>query len=366
MRAVKRPVTGRLIPAVMVFCSLGIFGDSLQPVWAGEVLAGDAKTEAATSGAGMPGAVSVPRPGAGGGAAIPGVSWRDGITGLSGDANGQVIAVGPNGLVLEVGDQSRRLVPRSPTGERDYLSIVDNGKGGFWLSDRLGGVSLLGVDKKLATAQTTGAEGAIFDLALLLDGSLMGVGEFGSVITLPVGGDEWLLVELPWEILLAKLQATEGDVIPHLYAICEAGDGTVYLAGEYGVVLVRQGLDWQLSRDADIHGNLFDCGVSPAGEVLAVGQLGRGSLLINGEWQDMERMSEKDLFAVAWASDRFVAVGESGLVVGLAPDSSTSWRSHELVPEGMPARWLAAVLPISEKKVLLAGSGGRLQWLALP
>lgn len=285
------------------------------------------------------------------------LTWRDNITDVAIGPAGRIIGVGSAGLVINVGDPIARIVPRSLSGHRDFLSISSDGKGNYWLADRAGKISLLDAQSNLEEAQSTAVEGAIFKLTRLIDGSLLGVGEFGSVISLPVGGNEWKVLRLPWDQLLdSAFRDDQGDVIPHLYGICQAADGAIYITGEYGLVLVRREGTWQISYRADSKGNLFACAASPSGEIVAVGQRGRALILRGSVWSDLSAEVQKDLYAVTSIETGFVAAGEHGIVLALNPgsDSQPTWKKLKL---SSPPRWLSAILAVDEG-LLVVGNGG--------
>lgn len=293
------------------------------------------------------------------------LTWWDNITDMAIGPGGRIIGVGSAGLVIDVGDFVARIVPRSLSGHRDYLSAASDGKGNYWLADRTGKVSLLDAQGNLGDAQTTTAEGALFKLIRLIDGSLLGVGEFGSVLSLPVGSDDWEVLRLPWDQLLSSaFRDGEGDVIPHLYGVCQTRDGTIYITGEYGLVLVRIEGIWQISYRPDRKGNLFACATLPTGEVVAVGQLGRALLLRGSAWSDLPVEVQKDLYAVTSAKTGFVAVGEHGVVLALKPDSDSqpAWQKLNLPS---PPRWLSAILAVDEG-LLVVGNGGYISRLQSP
>ena len=295
----------------------------------------------------------------------PELTWRDNITDVAIGPAGRVIGVGSAGLVINVGDLVSRIVPRSLSGHRDFLSASSDGKGNYWLADRAGNISLLDAQGNLGEAQITAAEGALFKLTRLVDGSLLGAGEFGSVMSLPIGGDDWEVLRLPWDQLLGSaFREDEGDVVPHLYGICQARDGTVYITGEYGLVLVRVEGIWQISYQPDSKGNLFACAASPSGEVVAVGQLGRALLLRGSAWSDLPVEIQKDLYAVTSAKIGFVAAGEHGVVLTLNPDSDRqpAWQKLSL---SSPPRWLSAILTVDEG-LLVVGNGGYISRLPSP
>lgn len=285
------------------------------------------------------------------------LTLRDNITDVTIGPAGRIIGVGSAGLVINVGDPISRIVSRSLSGHRDFLSISSDGKGNYWLADRAGKIYLLDAQANLGEARTTAAEGAIFKLTRLVDGSLLGVGEFGSVISLPVGGNEWEVLRLPWDQLLdSAFRDDQGDVIPHLYGICQTADGTIYITGEYGLVLVRSEGTWQISYRADSKGNLFACAASPSGDVVAVGQRGRALLLKGNVWSDLSVEVQKDLYTVTSAETGFVVAGEHGVVLALNPDSDNqpAWKKLNL---SSPPRWVSAILAV-DKGFLVVGNGG--------
>lgn len=323
-------------------------------------------SEPEESGMGMSAAIPAPHPGLNTNRGSD-LTWRDGITDLAASADGQVIAVGPTGLVMDLGTVATRLIPRAASGERSFLAVAADEAGTYWVADRQGQVSRFGARGELFPAQDTGAQGALFKLARLADGSLLGVGEFGSVVALPEGTRQWRALELPWPGLLKTLQDREGDVVPHLYGVCQAPNGDLYLTGEYGLILARTSAGWHVSREADSSGNLFACAASADGSVLAVGQIGRAVLLSGEGWRQLPAGTPNDLYAVAWDDGDFVAVGDQGAVLALrggAADAEPVWRAST-PSSAVSVRWLSAILA-TDNQFVVAGSGGYIERLSLP
>ena len=320
-------------------------------------------TESTEGGISMPGAVVLP---ASGDSTPPGdITWRDNIADMISGLDGQLLAVGPAGLILNLNDGSRRLLPRTAIGSRDFLAAAVAGSGSFWLADRFGHVLLLDDEGHLSDPQETGAEGALFKLLRLTDGTLLGVGEFGSVVSLMPGGRQWQNHELPWGDLLQTLYETEGEVIPHLYGVCQDVNGTVYVTGEFGLVLSWNQQSWQLARQTDGNGNLFACAVSAQHDLIAVGQLGTAVLKIDDTWHSTPVQSGHDLYTVTPTKAGFAAAGNLGQVVAIEPRSSKGFQWYSVPLPTPPPGWLSSILHLNNE-LLVAGSGGYFNRISTP
>ena len=87
-------------------------------------------------------------------------TWRDNIVDLTVGTDGQVIGVGPVGLIANLTDTDSRMVPRGLAGENDYLAVAIDGNGGYWLADRDGRVARMDGNGNVGEARDTGAGGA--------------------------------------------------------------------------------------------------------------------------------------------------------------------------------------------------------------
>ncbi|MEM7269838.1 MAG: hypothetical protein AAF401_11360 [Pseudomonadota bacterium] len=241
---------------------------------------------------------------------VPPVTNRSIYWGLSFGPDGELVAVGENGLILTRAAGATDWVDASRTSEVGNIfglsfgpdgEAVAVGQGGFILTRDAG----LGhwVDVSLPDEGRT-----IYGLSFGPDGEVVAVGQGGLIVRRASGAADWVDVSHP-------------DERRWLYGLGFGPDGEAVAVGASGLIMTRAAgtADWiDVSRpdeDRSLHGFSF----GPDGEALAVGQ---GGLILTraagaGDWVDVSLSDEdRTLWDLSFGPDgEVVAVGQGGLIV---------------------------------------------------
>lgn len=306
-------------------------------------------------------------PGENGDAGRPLIEKRDAFFDAARPRAGLVVAVGKWGKILRSEDEGRswHLVSSPVTQDLLSLSFRDEshgavvGTGGTYLESMDGGSTWaarpLGTDRQLITVRFASGLGLV-------------VGAFGTLLRSESGGDDWKPVDVDWQEILPEISDTLGAVEPYLFdvAICDAS--TVFLVGEYGLVLSSRdaGLTWRREHGgALLDRHLFAAVCLDDGSVVAAGQ--GGEILVrdasDATWLPAESPVPYDLYGLATlgGASSLVAVGDLGTLLV----SETGGRSFRKLAFGLPEasapsapryRWISSAVPAAE--LLLVGESG--------
>ena len=189
-------------------------------------------------------------------------------------------------------------------------------------------------------------EQPLFDIWAESADHAIAVGAYGLLLETADGGKTWD-------------QRTLDEKEPHLYQFAEAGDGALYLAGEFGSLYlsVDRGATWE-KLASPYEGSFFGILTLGDGSVLAFGL--RGNLFRStdrGEtWTAVGSGTKTGLFCGLQVDDRTVVLAGLGGMLVISEDGGTSFRA---VNSG--SRLAISKLVGAGDRFLAVGEGG-IRW----
>jgi photosystem II stability/assembly factor-like uncharacterized protein len=255
----------------------------------------------------------------------------------------QGLAVGVGGEVLVSGDGGATWTPEAGVpSDKSLLGLAV--AGGKALAVGQSGLILRrGRDGAWSTADS-GTTERLFGVDFNEAGTAVAVGSFGRIVLSADGGATWRSVAPAW----ADASFTEQGMEPHLYAVEVATDGTITVAGEFGLVLRSrdQGQTWQVLHRGEA--SVFALHLRDDDIGYAVGQGGMILRTADGgeSWSDVTSGSNANLLGVDTAPTgqvmvtamRDMLVSDDGIVwTRLATgDFGSAWYSGVAVLAGEP------------------------------
>lgn len=145
-----------------------------------------------------------------------------------------------------------------------------------------------------------------------------------------------------------------------LNGIAFVDDDRGWVVGEFGTMLRTEdgGASWTEAEPV-VESSLMAVAFNPGGQGVAVGLEGLVILTDDGsEWRIVDTGFEQHLFAVAWAGDHWVAVGEDGILARSAREDAETWRAGRIAPN--LRTWHTAVIPVDGRFYLAGATLSRL------
>ena len=195
----------------------------------------------------------------------------------------------------------------------------------------------------------SGPSEPLLDIWFKNDNEGYAVGSYGAFLATTDGGEHWQ----------NKALSLDNPDKMHLNRFIGSDDGTLYIAGEAGMVFRSsdQGSSWE-RLDVPYDGSLFGILTPADGQVLVHGL--RGNILHSSDkgdsWQPVP--SDVAIILVQGAVDdgKVLLVGAAGTVLQANLDGSDIQERHH------PARpTFSAVLPLDGDAILLVGTGGAIK-----
>ncbi len=263
------------------------------------------------------------------------------------------LAVGASGLIL-IGDASGKRWQRIDSGTKDnWFAAIDLKDDGFLIAGPAGRLAHINSQGKLEQMTPIDTKSAILSLTRF-DDRLYAAGEFGALFISVDEGRSWQAENMPWRLYLQEAWKELGESKPHLFGSCLSDDRrTLYMVGEYGLVLRLHGGIWTQVHGGKVQPAIFAC--ANRGDTLyAVGQ--RGTLIRSKDqgksWVD-QRFTDADLYAALPTSEGVFFAGD------LAAFGACVNECRQIFVPDLP-RWTLQLLATGEAgQVLLLGSGLR-------
>lgn len=197
-------------------------------------------------------------------------------------------------------------------------------------------------------------ESRLFDVSLNTGGLAAAVGEFGSILVSHDGGRKWQALSLNWPDYIESL----GGIVvePHLYSVHVAEDGSITLAGEFGLILrsTDLGRQWQILHRGEA--SIFSLDFLPDGHAYAVGQDGFAiaSQDHGASWRVLPVGSEANLLDICAAGDGRIAI--SGIrEFWFSDDHGANW--SRVSGAGVERMWFQAVARNANNDIYAVGQG---------
>nr|WP_298057693.1 hypothetical protein [uncultured Halomonas sp.] len=154
----------------------------------------------------------------------------------------------------------------------------------------------------------------LMDIVTLPTGEALAVGDFGTIMTAAVDFTAALAAP-PSAPARSPWVAMESPTDRQLWGIHEAADGTCYVCGEAGTVLVLEGERWRAlpaPSELSVH-----CLCDTGNGLFAAGQLGRIYRFDGSQWQLHFDLHLDVTILAMWgnAPDSIFAVGDEGLIL---------------------------------------------------
>ena len=280
-------------------------------------------------------------------------------------AGDRIVAVGERGIVLLSDDQGESW-RQANVPARTLLTAID------FADDQLGWA--VGHDAMVLNTTDGGENWVVQHYAPELDAPMLDVvaldartvlvsAALGMVFRTEDGGASWTDTQLNMTLgdFLGMPESFD-DFSPHWFAVDRAGDGSLYLAGERGVIAHSDdgGRNWQ-QISSPYNGSLFGVGFLSDGGVIVYGMRGNAFASSDGgvHWRKLETGTDRSLNAdVTLANGSLLLSGMAGTMLWSGDSGAT------FIPIEQPNRAdVLAALPVSggadRGEVLLLTSRGK-------
>ena len=250
-------------------------------------------------------------------------------------------AVGGHGLVIRSTDNGTQWEPIASPGDFAALDIsIDGGKP--VLVGQSGKAFEADVVKGSWTQLETGTDQRLLSVASLSDGGHISVGAFGTIIRRFPDSASFSPVIVDWESVV------EDGFEPHLYDVLQTRQGSILIAGEFGMILRSDdgGVNWSLQNSNE--SSVFAIHENDDGQLIGVGQAGYIILSTDDgkSWQESYEETSSNLLGVSSSGEHMVAVGVRAILS--SNDGGKNWEPLE--NQIADRRWFQGIVALSSQK----------------
>ncbi len=212
-------------------------------------------------------------------------------------------AVGAFGLMLETADGGNSWTLVEPKTQLSLLGIARGGDKHVVVGQQ--GVVLTRAGGGDWEATDSGLTQRLLNVGMNSSGMAVAVGEFGFAAVSMDAGHTWKPIVVDWE------QYNEEGYEPHLYDATVAEDGTLMIAGEFGLILRSTDGGATLEKAAEGDESIFDIDIARDGSNTgyAVGQEGLVLKTLDAgvTWQRVDADTKANLLGV-WSGNGEVVI----------------------------------------------------------